>query len=57
MPPCLHDSNFRSDWLRREGIQPGKASLVRVRGDSMEPTLRDGAMVLVDPQIVRISMP
>ena len=39
---------FRSDWLRREGIQPNSASLVRVRGDSMEPTLRDGAMVLVD---------
>lgn len=39
---------FRSDWLRREAVQPGSASLVRVRGESMEPTLRDGAMVLVD---------
>lgn len=39
---------FRSDWLKREGVQPGSASLVRVKGDSMEPTLRDGAMVLVD---------
>ncbi|MDO5631104.1 MAG: LexA family transcriptional regulator [Paracoccus sp. (in: a-proteobacteria)] len=39
---------FRTDWLRREGVTPGAASLVRVRGDSMEPTLRDGALVLVD---------
>ncbi len=39
---------FRADWLRREGIAPGAASLVRVRGDSMEPTLLDGALALID---------
>lgn len=39
---------FRADWLRREGISPGAASLVRVAGESMEPTLLDGALVLVN---------
>lgn len=39
---------FRRDWLSREGIQPGEAMVVGVKGDSMAPTLCDGDLVLVD---------
>ena len=39
---------FRSDWLAQHGIDPARASVVRVYGDSMEPTLFDGCSVLVD---------
>ena len=37
---------FRKDWIQRKG-DPSKMSLIRVKGDSMEPTLfRD--LILVD---------
>jgi SOS-response transcriptional repressor LexA len=39
---------FRRDWLRRIGVSPTQASLARVVGDSMIPTLRSGDMVLID---------
>lgn len=39
---------FNRYWLKRENVNPDHATLVKVRGDSMEPTLHDGAVVLVD---------
>ena len=39
---------FRTDWLRTKGIVATKAALIDVRGDSMEPELRDADLVLVD---------
>lgn len=39
---------FRRDWMRRHGLQSGQVSAVEVTGDSMLPTLTDGAIVLVD---------
>lgn len=39
---------FRRDWLRRIGVSPANARLVRVIGDSMEPTIQAGDMVLID---------
>lgn len=41
---------FNRAWLKREGVNPAAASLVRIKGDSMEPTLLDSATVLVDHQ-------
>lgn len=38
---------FRKDWMRRKG-SPDKMSLIKVSGDSMEPTLLSGDLVLVD---------
>jgi len=38
---------FRKDWLQRKGDYR-KMSLIRVEGDSMEPTLFSGDIVLVD---------
>lgn len=39
---------FRADWLRSRGFTPSKLAVISVRGDSMEPTLKNGALVLVD---------
>jgi phage repressor protein C with HTH and peptisase S24 domain len=46
---------FRADWLRRKG-DPAKMSLIRVRGDSMEPTLYSGDLVLVDHNKTHVEM-
>lgn len=39
---------FPKPWLRQKGISPSAASLVFIAGDSMEPTLPAGAMVMVN---------
>lgn len=38
---------FTRTWLIRHGIPADMSALVRVRGDSMEPTIPDGSYVLV----------
>ncbi len=38
---------FRRDWIERHG-EASRMSLIRVAGDSMEPTLYSGDLVLVD---------
>lgn len=43
-PPLV----FRSDFLRRMGIAPGKAVVVEAPGISNEPKIPDGAVVLVN---------
>ena len=42
---------FRRDWLTSIGVNPDRAHVLEVRGDSMEPTIRDGDMLLVDTSI------
>mgnify|MGYP001766842629 CR=1 FL=1 len=39
---------FPEPWLRRRGINPRTARVLTVRGDSMEPTIRSGDVLLVD---------
>jgi hypothetical protein len=39
---------FSSRWLREQGLDPAMLSAIRVSGDSMEGTLRDGDEILVD---------
>ncbi|MDQ1847697.1 S24 family peptidase [Gemmobacter fulvus] len=39
---------FRRDWLRRLGVSPSNAVLARASGDSMQPCVWDGDMVLID---------
>lgn len=39
---------FQASWLRRRGINPQSARALTVRGDSMEPTIRSGDVLLVD---------
>lgn len=39
---------FQRAWLRSLNITPGNAEFVLAEGDSMEPTIKDGDMMLVD---------
>lgn len=45
---------FREDWLRRRGINPSTTHVLSAKGDSMEPTIRDGDILLVDTSIDRV---
>lgn len=42
---------FHEGWLRSIGVRPEGAQMLYVKGDSMEPTLRDGDVLLVDTTI------
>lgn len=42
---------FRKDWLRERGIDPRNAAIIQAWGDSMEPTIRDGDVLLVNTAI------
>jgi hypothetical protein len=39
---------FDEKWLRQLGLDPARLSLIRVEGDSMQPTLNDGDDIMVD---------
>lgn len=39
---------FDKQWLRKLGVEPRNVSLIRVEGDSMQPTLNDGDDIMVD---------
>jgi len=41
---------FRSDWLRRKGLKSYKLKAIRVSGHSMETTLYDGDIVVVNTE-------
>ena len=39
---------FRRDWLQQKGLSAKDLVIIRIRGDSMTPTIRSGSMVMVD---------
>lgn len=39
---------FDEKWLRKQGLEPSKLSLIRVDGDSMAPTLNHDDDIMVD---------
>ncbi len=39
---------FRRDWLRKHGLDPRQCRVLQVMGESMAPTLVDGASILVN---------
>ncbi|WP_288079893.1 helix-turn-helix transcriptional regulator [Shinella sp.] len=45
---------FQRGWLRARGINPARARILTARGDSMEETIRDGDVLLIDTSIDRI---
>lgn len=45
---------FQEAWLRARNINPKYARVLTARGDSMEPTIRDGDTLLVDTSIDRV---
>ncbi len=47
---------FKTDWLRDMGLSPAFVGLVTCRGDSQDPVIKDGALMLVDmrpDQVIR----
>ena len=40
--------SFRRDWLDDHAIDPNQSAIIRVAGESMEPTLPDGSSILID---------
>ncbi len=42
---------FDEKWLRRLGVVPSQVALIRVEGDSMQPTLNDGDDIMVDQKM------
>ena len=39
---------FRHEWLSRQGLVADRCSIIGVTGESMEPTLPEGCVILVD---------
>ncbi len=39
---------FRQDWLSKKGLIPNRCNIINVMGESMEPTLPDGCVILLD---------
>lgn len=39
---------FNEKWLDRRGLRPDNLSVIAVNGDSMEPNLYDGDLILID---------
>lgn len=46
-PPIDHLA-FSKTWLLQNGIQPGACVLINARGQSMEPSIYDGDLVMID---------
>lgn len=44
----IHPIAFRRDWLKSQGLDSDKCAAILARGDSMEPTIGDGATLLID---------
>ena len=42
---------FRRAWLESRGIRPDSLAVVQAEGDSMEPTVRDSDVLLVDTSV------
>jgi phage repressor protein C with HTH and peptisase S24 domain len=45
---------FNRNWLRERSINAAAARILDVKGDSMEPTIRDGDILVVDTSINQV---
>lgn len=45
---------MRESWLRGIGTDPANACLLAFSGDSMEPTIRDGDLLLIDRSVDQV---
>lgn len=39
---------FRTEWLKKEGLSPERLAVIRAKGDSMEPTISNNDIILVN---------
>lgn len=52
-PPIDHLA-FSKTWLSQNGINAGACVLINVKGDSMEPSIYDGDLVMIDKRKTEI---
>ena len=45
---------FRQEWLSRKGLIAERCGIISVEGESMEPTLPDGCVILMDRNRTRL---
>jgi len=45
---------FQNEWLKSRHIKPESARVLTAKGDSMEPTIRDGDVLIVDTSITSV---
>ena len=45
---------FRRDWIQKKCLSAKDLVVIRITGDSMSPTIRDGSLVLVDTRQERL---
>ena len=46
--PSVGHYAFNKDWLRKRGLNPKNLSVISVRGNSMEPDLYNGDLILLN---------
>ncbi|MBZ6377370.1 MULTISPECIES: XRE family transcriptional regulator [Pacificimonas] len=46
-PEVMEELAFRADWLRSKFGDPSKLEVLTVRGDSQEPLLHDGQIIMI----------
>ena len=46
--PVKSYAYFRHEWLSRQGLVANRCSIIGVMGESMEPTLPKGCVILLD---------
>ncbi|SIN59671.1 Phage repressor protein C, contains Cro/C1-type HTH and peptisase s24 domains [Parasphingorhabdus marina DSM 22363] len=47
---------FGPEWLKKLSVDPAKLSIIRVDGDSMDPTLCDGDDIMVDHRAAELPL-
>lgn len=47
---------FGPEWLKKLNVDPAKLSIIRVDGDSMDPTLCDGDDIMVDHRAAELPL-
>lgn len=45
---------FRKDWIRDKGLEIKNLAIITAKGDSMEPTISDGDILLIDTSVDKI---
>ncbi len=48
---------FRRDWLSKEGMLTNDLAVIEAKGDSMEPTISDGDLLLIDLSQINPAIP
>lgn len=53
--PARYFVAFRTEWLTRLGLSPAYTEVLLACGDSMDPTISDGDLLLIDRRATRIA--